>query len=250
MPSLTEPELTEDRLLGGRVRFWQPRQGYRAAIDPVLLAAAVAPEPDAVVLDAGTGSGAAALCLAARVQGCRIVGLERDPDLLAIATRNFAAAAEPGRLQLVAGDLFAPPATLTAMQFDQVLTNPPFHITGSVTPPRTFTSRAAHLAERDLPSWITACLARLRPRGWLTLIHRADQLDVILAALAGRAGDAIVCPLWPDAAAGAAKRVIVAARKTGRGPLRLGRGLVLHEADGRFTAAAEAILRSGASLPL
>jgi tRNA1(Val) A37 N6-methylase TrmN6 len=250
MPSLTEPDLTEDRLLGGRVRFWQPRHGYRAAIDPVLLAAAVAPEPGAAVLDAGTGSGAAALCLAARVSGCRIVGLERDPELLAVAARNFAADRYPDRLQLVTGDLFAPPAAITAMQFDQVLTNPPFHMSGSATPPRTLTGRAAHLAERDLPSWIAACLARLRPRGWLTLIHRADQLDVILTALAGRAGDAIVCPLWPDATAGTAKRVIVAARKTGRGPLRLGRGLVLHEADGRFTAAAEAILRDGASLQL
>lgn len=248
MPSPAESALTEDRLLGGRVRFWQPRQGYRAAIDPVLLAAAVAPGPGALVLDAGTGSGAAALCLAARVPDCRIVGLERDPELLAIAARNFAA--DPERLQLVAGDLFAPPAAIVTMPFDHVLTNPPFHPSGSATPPRTSTGRAAHLAERDLASWITACLARLRPRGWLTLIHRADQLDVILTALAGRAGDANVCPLWPDATAGAARRVIVAARKTGRGPLRLGRGLVLHEADGRFTAPAEAILRDGLPLTL
>lgn len=248
MPGPTESALTEDRLLGGRVRFWQPRHGYRAAIDPVMLAAAVAPGPGALVLDAGTGSGAAALCLAARVPDCRIVGLERDPDLLAVAARNFAA--DPDRLQLVAGDLFAPPAAIVGASFDHVLTNPPFHPSGSATPPRTTTARAAHLTERDLASWITACLARLRPRGWLTLIHRADQLDVILAALAGRAGDANVCPLWPDATAGAAKRVIVAARKTGRGPLRLGRGLVLHEADGRFTAPAEAILRDGAPLTL
>ena len=59
------------------------------------------------IADVGTGSGAAALCLAARVQGCRIVGLERDPDLLAIAARNFAADPDPDRLQLVTGDLFA-----------------------------------------------------------------------------------------------------------------------------------------------
>ena len=38
------PATTADTLLGGRVRFAQPASGYRAAIDPVLLAAAIAPE--------------------------------------------------------------------------------------------------------------------------------------------------------------------------------------------------------------
>ena len=33
--------LSSDRLLGGRVLIQQPRQGYRVAIDPVLLAGSV-----------------------------------------------------------------------------------------------------------------------------------------------------------------------------------------------------------------
>ena len=58
---------TEDQLMGGRVRLRQPRDGYRAAIDPVFLAASVAAEPRQLVLDVGCGPGAAMLCLAARV---------------------------------------------------------------------------------------------------------------------------------------------------------------------------------------
>ena len=51
----------------------------------MLLAAAVAAEAGETVLDVGAGTGAAALCLAARVPGCAVAGLERDPELLAIA---------------------------------------------------------------------------------------------------------------------------------------------------------------------
>ena len=37
-----ERTVTEDALLGGRVRLLQPARGYRVAIDAVLLAAAMA----------------------------------------------------------------------------------------------------------------------------------------------------------------------------------------------------------------
>jgi tRNA1(Val) A37 N6-methylase TrmN6 len=76
------PSFTEDRLLGGRVRVRQPADGYRAAIDPVFLAAAVAVEPQQLILDVGCGPGAAMLCLAARVLECRVVGLEMQRDLV------------------------------------------------------------------------------------------------------------------------------------------------------------------------
>jgi tRNA1(Val) A37 N6-methylase TrmN6 len=245
----TEAETTEDTLLGGRLAFRQPRRGYRVAIDPVLLAAAVAAGPDESVLDAGTGSGAAALCLARRLQGCRITGLERDERLLELARANVAANGLGGRVTVLAGDLLAPPPALRGTAFDQVMTNPPFHDAGAVSPPATASGRAAHLASVGLGTWIAACLARLRPQGRLTLVHRADRLDAILAALEGRAGAMIVFPLWPRAGV-PARRVLVRASKGARGPLRLAAGLVLHDARGHFTPAASAILRDAAPLPL
>ena len=89
----------------------------------------------------------------------------------------------------------------------------------------------------------------LARKGTLTVIHRADRLDAVLAGLDGRAGDVAVLPLWPKAGK-AARRVVVSARKGVAGPARLLPGLVLHEADGRYTAAADAVLREGAALDL
>lgn len=244
-----DEETSCDALLGGRLRLFQPRRGYRVAIDPVLLAAAVAAEPGERVLDAGAGSGAASLCLAARVAGCEVTGLEREPELLGLAAASIRANGLEGRVALVAGDLAALPDALRGLTFDRVMTNPPYHAQGSASPPMSATARAAGLAAMPVSDWVAACLSRLRPRGRLTLIHRADTLDAILAALHGRAGAVTLLPLWPQAGA-PARRVIVEAQRGARGPLRLRPGLVLHEADGRFTAAAEAILRGGGPLAM
>jgi tRNA1(Val) A37 N6-methylase TrmN6 len=241
-------ELTDDRLLGGRLRFFQPRRGYRVAIDPVLLAAAVPVGAGERVLDAGAGTGAAALCLAARVPRARVVGLERDRALLAVARLNAAANAPAAPIELVEDDLLARPATDA---FDHVMTNPPYHPRAAASAPATASGAAAHLAEFATAEWLGACLARLRPGGRLTVIHRAEALPEILAALHGKAGDLVVFPLWPNVEAPAAKRVIVAARKSARGPARIARGLVLHGPGGRrFTDAAEAVLRGGEGLHL
>jgi tRNA1(Val) A37 N6-methylase TrmN6 len=48
----------------------------------------------------------------------------------------------------------------------------------------------------------------------------------------------------------AAKRVILLARKGSRAPFALLPGLVLHEADGRYTAETDAILRGGDALAM
>ena len=44
--------------------------------------------------------------------------------------------------------------------------------------------------------------------------------------------------------------LLVRATKDSGAPLVMAPGLVLHQADGRYTVAAEAILRGGAALPL
>src|SRR5687767_3440886 len=103
-------DVSTDTLLGGRLRLFQPRRGYRVAIDPVLLAAAVAAEAGERVLDAGAGTGAASLCLAARVPGCAVTGVDRDLELLALATANARANGLESRIAFTVGDLAALPA--------------------------------------------------------------------------------------------------------------------------------------------
>ena len=238
---------TLDAVLGGRLRLRQPASGYRVAIDPFLLAAAVEAGPGERVLDLGCGVGAAGLAVATRLPGCAVVGLELQAAHARLAAENASLNSLAGRFSSVAGDVARSPFKDGA--FDQVICNPPFHGPEG----RPAASRAADLATREgtlgLTRWLDTALVHLRPGGRLTLIHRADRLDQVLAGLKGRAGAVRLMPLWP-ARGKPAKRIIVAARKGVRGPLELSPGLVLHEANGDFTARAEAILRGKAALRL
>lgn len=247
--------VTEDRLLGGRLRLRQPAAGYRVAVDPVLLAAAVPAQAGDRVADLGCGVGTVGLCLLARVPEARVVGLELQAPLVALAGENARINGVADRFSVFQGDVLALPPALAPGSFDQVCCNPPYLAAGSATAPDDAIESAA-VSERDarLSDWIAAAIALLRPKGALTLIHRADRLDAVLAGLHRRAGEIVVYPVWPRSPTGAdakgAKRVLVQARKGIRTPTRLAPGLVLHQADGSFTADADAVLRDGQALDL
>ncbi len=242
--------VSRDLLLGGRVSLDQPASGYRAAIDPILLAAAVPVFASGSVLDLGCGVGAAALCLLARVPAARVTGLDLQRDLVRLAGENARRNGVADRFVPIAGDVAKLPPRLAPGGFDHVMCNPPHLKAGAGRPsPDPVRDMANREGPADLKTWVGAALAMARPKGSVTLIHRADRLDEILAALLGRAGDVAVCPLWPGPGK-PARRVIVQARKGAAGPLRLLPGLVLHRPEGAYTAAADGILRDAAPLGL
>ncbi len=244
------PEMSEDKLLGGRLRLMQPRCGARVAIDTLLLAAAVDARAGERVIEAGSGTGAAALAVAYRCPGVEVTGIEIAADLVAIANRNAALNALADRVHFIAGDIAARPLALGRGQFDHAFANPPYLEAAAASPP-PHSDRARAFVDGDavLADWLDFCLDMVREKGSVTLIHRVDRLDTILAALDGRAGETVICPLWPRRGV-PAKRVLLRTRKGMRGGTMLLPGLVLHDARGAFTAAADAILRGAAAIDL
>jgi tRNA1(Val) A37 N6-methylase TrmN6 len=236
---------TDDRMLDGRVCLTQSRTGYRAAIDPVLLAAAVPAEVGQSALDLGAGSGAVGLCLATRVPGVRVTAIEQQTEAVVLCRHNIAANGLQAAVSVVEADIADLPESLVG-SFDHVVANPPYigHREGSRPPDA---GRAAAHADGDLAVWIDVADQALRPKGWLTLIHRADRFDRIVTMLAGRFGAVTLIPLWPKPGC-PAKRVIVRARKGVRSPGSVSAGLVLHDKDGGFTGEASAVLRDMAPI--
>jgi tRNA1(Val) A37 N6-methylase TrmN6 len=241
-------EITEDRVLDGRVRLRQSARGYRAGLDAALLAAACDAADGARVLDAGCGPGGALLAAAMRRPAVRFTGVERDPDAAELARENIALNGLEDRVDVVEGDVAVRFSTLGLPVFDAAMSNPPFFDDPDALRGPAPNRRAAWVADDGLEVWIGFLSKAVREGGTITLIHRADRLGDILAMLADKAGSMQVRPIHPFADE-PAKRVLVRAVKTGKAPLRLLPPLVLHDRGGaKHRPQVEAILRGETSL--
>lgn len=248
---------TQDRFLDGRLTLRQLSEGPRTAIDAFFLAAAV-PAIEGKgehVLDAGTGNGAAGLALCARVADVRVTGIEIQQSLLNLAAENarlneMNARFNAIKLDILQGLQAIEAAGLKRESFDHVAANPPYQDAGSSrVSDNPVTARAYSALPGELEKWLEVMLAMTAPGGTVTIIHRADALNTLMSLLEGRVGNAAVFPLFPKSGA-PAKRLIVQGVKGSKAPLRMLPGMVLHEADGAYTSAANAVLRYAATVDL
>jgi tRNA1(Val) A37 N6-methylase TrmN6 len=241
-----------DAFLDGRLHLHQPATGHRAGTDAVLLAAAVPADATGLAIDAGAGVGAAGLAAAMAAPSLRTALLEREPDLAALARANIAANQLHDRAFVAEADLLSPDscgaAGLAPRSADLILTNPPFLSADKVRASPNLSKASAHIiGDGGLAAWVRACVALLRPGGTFLMIHRADALDEVLRAASPQLGALILLPIHPTAGR-PATRILMRGLKGRRTPLSLAPALVLHEADGAFTAPAEALHRGQARI--
>ncbi len=243
----TEP----DRLFDGRLSLRQQVSGHRVGTDAVLLAASAPELARGLIVDIGAGVGAVGLALAQANPGAEVVLLEKNPQAADLARQNVADNGLRGRVRVVEADLFDFSARKGAglvEAADLVVTNPPFLKARQSRPSPDAGRALAHvLDEGGVEKWLRASLAVLQPSGLLAVIHRADALDELLAALTGRLGGLEILPIFPREGE-KATRLILRGRKGGKAPLSLYPGLALHGADGSFTPLAEEIHRRGRRL--
>lgn len=253
----TRPELSCDAWLGGRLTLLQPKHGNRAGTDAALLAAA-ADFAEGRLADVGAGVGSVALAVLRRRPRVSADLVEIDADLAALAGENAQRNGMAGRARILGLDvrdaLARRAAGLTDGEAEAVVTNPPFFDAGAVlASPDRLRARAhvfgSETGPAPLISWMRACFAILRPGGCFVMIHRPEALAAILAAAENRLGALALLPVQPRAGA-CAHRLLVSGVKGSKAPLRIASGLVLHEADGRLTAQADAIHRGEALLEM
>lgn len=239
-----------DAFFGGKVRLRQFSRGHRAGTDAALLAAAAPAEFCGFALDAGAGSGAVGLALAATRPQARVGLIEIDVASAALARDNIELNGLTARVAVHEGDLLSARGRRAAGLLDEaadlVLSNPPYLDPARVRPSPDPDRRRAHVADGGAARWLAACLALTRPGGEMIVIHRPDELAALLAALETRAGAAQIVPIYPREGA-AATRILLRAKKGARAPPAILSGLVLHDAAG-VTREAQALGRGERAL--
>jgi tRNA1(Val) A37 N6-methylase TrmN6 len=250
---------TDDVFLAGHpdggVRVLQPKDGLRAGLDAIMLAASIPARSGEAVLDAGAGVGVVGLAVARRRAGVRVTLVERETGLVELARLNIARNAFANDVNATCADLLQPLASLAVHgllpgSFDHVVANPPYYDADRVrASPRGLKAGASAFGAGDLDRWLRFLAAMAKPDGRLSLVHRAEALADIMDAIGARFGAVTIFPLFARAGQ-PASRIVVQGVKGSRAPLRLLSGLVLHTDAGGFTAEADAILRSGGALSI
>lgn len=248
------PDITEDAVLGGRLRLRQPRRGHRVGHDAILLAAATGGYAGERAVDFGAGVGGAGLALAARIPGLDVTLVEIDTALSKLAADNARLNAMQERVRAVACDAAdiqaLAAAGLLGGSIDRVLMNPPFNDASRQNASPDPRRRLAHAAGPGLLGrWVASAGSLLKPHGILTLIWRADALGEVLETLKSQFGAVAVLPVLPRSGVPAI-RVLVRAVKSGSGGMRDYPALILNDAQGRPSAAAEAVMRGGEPLTI
>lgn len=244
-------DLTHDAFLGGKLHLWQPKSGYRAGVDPVLLAASIPASAGDTVLELGCGVGAASLCLAARVPTLKVIGVELQQSYATLAVRNFEQSGQD--MTVVQADLRALPREIRQIQADHVLMNPPYFDRSFGSAARDAGRDTALAGETPLADWLHVGISRLRPKGFLSVIQRIERLPEVLSGLDERVGSVVVQPIAPREHA-TPHLFILRAKHSGRSPFCLKSPIFMHQGNAHdgdrdsYTPAINAVLRDGAAL--
>ncbi len=245
-----QDDVSVDDFLGGKLRLIQPLDGYRVSMDTILLAATIPAKAGETVLEPGMGSGGAALSLAHRVAGVQVTGLELQPVMADLGRRNIALNAMQDQVNVFEGDLTEPHPEIKDGSFDHVMANPPYLTPGRGMRPPSKTKGLSHMmSSATLKDWLNFCIDKARYKGTITIIHRTDMLQDVIARLHKRVGELTLLPLWPRAGV-PAKRFILQGRKGMHGGMTVLNGLEMHGEKERYTKQAEKILRDGGAIDL
>ena len=242
-------EFTKDSFLGGGIRIWQPKKGYRAGIDPILLAATVNVSAGQKVLDLGCGVGTASFAIGYRVKNVELYGIEIQKVFADLADLN---SKENGiELQVECSNISNLSSNITSKNFDHVIANPPYFDRKSSVRGINLSKEKSFGDTLPISEWLKVAAKRAKPKGFVHFILRSDRLIEIFTNMPNSLGSLVITPVISRKNENA-KLTILHAKKNGRAGFIISSPIVLHplKSDSRekYVPEVDKVLRNGASL--
>lgn len=230
--------LTGDALFNGKLIVYQQKNGYRFSIDAVLLAGLTQVKAHDRVIDLGTGCGVVPLVLAYRGLGCKLIGLEIQHELAALAEKNVAANGFSNRIEVVRMDFLEVSGRFAPAAFDLVVSNPPYRrlATGRVNPD-TQRAIARHEMKASVVDVFAAGKYLLPEGGRLAIIYPAARLDHLLASARQYGFNPKRLTVIYSNVSSPARLVHVVCRKGGGEELHVSPPFFIYEENGAYTEA-------------
>ncbi len=241
---IDESDETVDEILGGRLRIIQKRRGYRFSIDSLLLAHFVSPREGDDLLDLGTGSGILALIMAGRYRCGKVLGIEIQAGLAAMARRSADMNGLSGRVEILLADVRHPETICPPGSFDAALFNPPYRrLRSGRTNPDPEKAVARHEIKGGAADFLAAAAHALREGGRVYTIYPAMRMVELFCRMR-------TCGIEPkklrtvhSRPGGAGIFTLVEGVKGGREELAVLPPLFIYEERGGYSAQMTAIFR-------
>lgn len=228
-------EFTEDKILNGKIRILQPRDGYRVALDPIIFASYIKTKFGNKILDVGCGVGTVSLILKYKNPLVKVTAIDINEKMCSFCKEN----AKRNSIDISVINESIESTESLGKDFDVVVTNPPF-----------FEKKSSRLSEKKLLAnfetiplydWITFCLKRLKNGGKFAIIHLASRLDDILYAIKDKIGAIEIFPIHSKTDSDA-NRIVITGIKGRNSQIKMHSGLIVHNENGKYTEKVAKIL--------
>jgi tRNA1Val (adenine37-N6)-methyltransferase len=185
---------TVDTFFENQIKIHQPADGYRYAMDPVILAAHVMPRPGCKIIDIGCGCGIIPLILGFRHKNVHIIGIEIQSQLAELATKNIHENQMSDRIQILKKDVRST-TSFDIQSYDNqsydnqgladiIVSNPPYKKKGTGRlNPNSQRAIARHEIRLELSQFFSNARKLLKPRGQILFIFPASRLQDIVPGL-------------------------------------------------------------------
>lgn len=164
------------------LKIKQFADGYRFSSDAVLLANTVRCKSGDTIVDFGCGNGVISLLLTAKTPCKKIVGIELQKDVAALAEENVRLNNLQDRITVLNADILDAPSLLCKESVETVVCNPPFFTPSSGEKrenPQVALSR--HESTCDLQNLLRSASEILKFGGELYLIHKTQRMAEVIA---------------------------------------------------------------------